>query len=153
MEQRFELRWSTEHGHRSLEVWELSHRDFTTRDFKPHRQVSLSHENVNRIRPALLEAMRANHLPPSTMAEWNVAPIRLDEEWGVRVGLMLRLVGPVKQQEKVQAMVEGVLAMGREEALYWYAKCFNGRGPHYTSGLRVCLAGGIGDDRSQAAAD
>lgn len=142
---RFELRWTIDHGRRTLEIWELAHRDYKTRDVKPQRLVSISGENLDRIRPALLEAVRALGLPPSVLAEWNGTPIRLNEEWGVRVALVAKLVGPVRNPAKVAALVDGVLDMSREEALYWFAKCFNGRGAYYTMGLRICLAGGVGE--------
>jgi hypothetical protein len=142
--ERFELHREIDHGRRTLEVWELIHRDFTTRDLKPSRLVSVSGENLERIRPAIMEALRANRLSQSSLAEWNTAPIRLDEEWGVRLGLLVKLVGPLKSQDRVRAMVEGVLTMSREESLFWFAKCYNGCGPQYTIGLRICLAEGIG---------
>jgi len=61
---------------------------------------------------------RATDLSPSRQA-----PLHLDEPAGVRLGLLLLAVKPLRKLSRIEAIASGVRAMSDEETYYWFSKC------------------------------
>jgi hypothetical protein len=62
-------------------------------------------------------------------------PLLLDEETGVRLGLLLLAVKPLSRLDRIEEIKEAVSAMSSEEAYYWYSRCTSGN-----SRERTCRA-------------
>jgi len=50
-------------------------------------------------------------------------PFDLNEETGVRLGLLFLAVKPVSKVERVEAIAQGIRRLTSEEAYYWFSKC------------------------------
>ena len=74
----------------------------------------------------ILELLRENGHPPSAIAKRKKRRLALEEEQGVRLGLLFQTLKPLRKTERMDAMIEGVRRMSAEEAYYWYSKTANG---------------------------
>ncbi len=88
----------------------------------------------------LVGLKRAGH-KPSELQRGRTAPFRLNEEDGVRIGVLFMAVKPLRKLGRIEAIGERVRAMALEELYYWYSKCTDAdgarRGRH---ALRVLIA-------------
>ncbi len=91
----------------------------------------------------LLEALRAGGYRATDLAHARRdRPFYLDEPTGVRLALILLAVKPLTRADRMEAVVQGIRAMGEEEAYYWFSKCSAGPGAlRAQRALRVLLAG------------
>lgn len=70
-----------------------------------------------------LQAVKASGSRPSALRRDRAQPFTLDEETGVRLGLLYHAVKPMRKLSRISAIGQATAAMGLEEAYYWYAKC------------------------------
>ena len=56
-------------------------------------------------------------------------PFDLEEEQGVRLGLLFMAVKPLRKYNRMDAISNRMRNMGSEEAYYWYSKCTSGDNP------------------------
>lgn len=64
----------------------------------------------------------------------------LTEEVALRLGLMLRVLAPMRSRDKMMACVMGIEEMGREEAAYWLGMALHRRNPQRVlAALRLLL--------------
>jgi hypothetical protein len=89
----------------------------------------------------VLAAVRAAGARPSDLRAGRKAPFPLDEERGVRLGLLLLAVKPLQKMSRIETIRNATAAMASEEAYYWYAKCSSPRdGARAQKALRILLA-------------
>jgi hypothetical protein len=92
----------------------------------------------------LLSALRANGYKATDLARaaGSERPFYLDELTGLRLALILLAVKPLTRHDRIEAIGQGVQAMGDEEAYYWFSKCSAGPDALWAQrALRVLLAG------------
>jgi hypothetical protein len=92
----------------------------------------------------LLTALRASGYRATDLARaaGSDDPFYLDELTGVRLALILLAVKPLTRHDRIEAIGQGVQAMGDEEAYYWFSKCSAGPdAPRAQKALRILLAG------------
>jgi hypothetical protein len=92
----------------------------------------------------LLTALRASGYKATDLARaaGSDDPFYLDELTGVRLALILLAVKPLTRHDRIEAIGQGVQAMGDEEAYYWFSKCSAGPGASRAQkALRILLAG------------
>ncbi len=53
-------------------------------------------------------------------------PLLLDEETGVRLGLLLLAVKPLSRLDRIEEVKDAICAMGSEEVYYSYSRCTSG---------------------------
>jgi hypothetical protein len=71
------------------------------------------------------------------------APFVLDEEMGVRLGVLLLAVKPLRKMSRIEAIRDATARMGREEAYYWFSKCTApDTGRRATKAFRILLSQG-----------
>ncbi|KAF0116660.1 MAG: hypothetical protein FD149_1352 [Rhodospirillaceae bacterium] len=64
----------------------------------------------------------------------------LDEESALRLGLLFRVLAPMRHRDRMRAVAEGVGAMGREEAAYWLGMAMHRKNPRRVlTALRILL--------------
>lgn len=64
----------------------------------------------------------------------------LDEETALVLGLLFRTLAPMRNRENMQACVDGIERMGREEAAYWLGMVMHRRKPRRVlQALRIVL--------------
>jgi hypothetical protein len=119
--------------------------DFTRSDPAPGAMwgIELGGDPLRAIADHLLHALRANGHKATDLARaaGSEAPFYLDELTGLRLALILLAVKPLSRHDRIEAIGQGVRAMGDEEAYYWFSKC--SAGPDATraqKALRILLA-------------
>ena len=111
--------------------------------------IELGGDPLRAVADHLLNALRANGYKGTDLARSAGAmgtpgekPFYLDELSGLRLALILLAVKPLARHERIEAIGQGVQAMGDEEAYYWFSKCSAGPdAPRAQRALRVLLAG------------
>ncbi len=105
------------------------------------RVVVLRGTNLQAVADHVLEALRRGGHKATDLSPRRREPFRLDEETGLRLGLLFLTVAPLSRLDRIEAISREVRTMPSEEAYYWYSKCTD---PHYSSraqhALRVLLA-------------
>jgi hypothetical protein len=92
------------------------------------------------VMPALLEAVRKSGHVKTVLSPTRRQSLVLDEEAGVRLGLLLLAIEGVVKSRRIEDMADGVAGMTGEEIYYWYAKLTGSEGGRYRRALRLFLA-------------
>lgn len=78
---------------------------------------------------------------PGDLARSRKAPFQLAEEPGVRLGLLMLAVKPLRKTSRMSDISEQVRAMTAEEAYYWFSKSTDAlAGRRCQKALRILLA-------------
>lgn len=65
---------------------------------------------------------------------------RISEDLALNLGLLFRVLAPMRSREAMRAVADGVEAMGREEAAYWLGMTMHRKNPRRVlSALRFLL--------------
>jgi hypothetical protein len=90
----------------------------------------------------ILAALKQSGHRPGELQRERKVPFEMEEEVGVRLGLLFMMVKPLSRGDRITAIAQGVKAMPIEEAYYWFSKCSQpqllGRS---RQALRILLAG------------
>lgn len=95
---------------------------------------------LERFEPRILRILRQRgvRLGPGTPGRRNVQG--LDEETALVLGLLFRTLAPMRNRDNMQACVDGIERMGREEAAYWLGMVMHRRKPRRVlQALRIVL--------------
>ena len=106
--------------------------------------IELGGDPLRAVADHLLNALRANGYKGTDLARaaGSDVPFYLDELTGLRLALILLAVKPLARHDRIEAIGQGVQAMGDEEAYYWFSKCSAGPdAARAQRALRVLLAG------------
>jgi hypothetical protein len=87
----------------------------------------------------VLEALRRSGNRSSDLHRRRKAPFELNEASGVRVGLLLLAVKPLRKGSRMEEVAAAIRGMSDEEAYYWFAKAAGSL--RAQRALRVLLAG------------
>ncbi len=105
------------------------------------RVVAVSGVNLQAVADHVLEALRRDGYKATDLSPRRRKPFRLDEETGLRLGLLFLTIAPLSRIDRIESISRELRAMPSEEAYYWYSKCTD---PFYSSraqqALRVLLA-------------
>ncbi len=106
------------------------------------RLASLSGGRLQGVADRVLQALKKNRYKATALSRGRSEPFLLNEETGVRLGLLFLAIGPIKRFERIEAISEGIRAMPSEEAYYWFSKCTaKGTSQRARRALRLLLAG------------
>jgi len=95
---------------------------------------------MERLRPALVNAVVASKHPRTVLSPTRRAPIGLSEDAGVRLALTILAAKPITKPRRVEEIRTGIDTMTSEEALYWYAQCTGQNSNRALRALRILLA-------------
>ena len=70
----------------------------------------------------LLDALRASGYRPGDLKRTRRPPFALPEAVGVRLGLLLMAVKPLRKTRRIEDVSMAVRELADDEAFYWYAK-------------------------------
>ncbi len=90
---------------------------------EPKRVVALSGDSLRAVADHVLEALRRSGYKVTDLSPRRREPFRMEEETGVRLGLLFLAVAPLSRMDRVEAISHELCAMPPEEAYYWYSKC------------------------------
>ncbi|MCD6328570.1 hypothetical protein J7M28_13590 [bacterium] len=71
----------------------------------------------------LVSTLRDSGYKPSSLKRSRKTPFALDEEAGVRLGLLFLAVKPLRKTTRIEHISNAVRNMGVEEAYYWFSRC------------------------------
>lgn len=71
----------------------------------------------------VLETLKKNGYRGSDLRPNRKTPFMIDEENGVRLGLLFLAVKPLRKLGRIEAISRAVRQMEPEEAYYWFSKC------------------------------
>jgi len=109
---------------------------------KPQRLVELAGDSLRAVADHVLEALRKSGYKVTDLSRNRRQPFLLDEETGLRLGLLFLAVKPLTRMDRVEAISSGLRAMLSEEAYYWFSKCTAGASAaNARRALRILLAG------------
>jgi hypothetical protein len=78
---------------------------------------------------------------PTDLARNRKLPFALSEEQGVRLGLLMLAVKPLRKMARMADVSEHIRGMTAEEAYYWFSKVTDaGQGRRSQKALRILLA-------------
>jgi ABC-type uncharacterized transport system YnjBCD ATPase subunit len=88
-----------------------------------------------------LATLRQAGYRASDLSKARTAPFLLDEDAGVRLGLLFIAAKPMRKSNRIEAISGAIWTMGLEEAYYWFSKCADGVGGRRARrALRLLLA-------------
>lgn len=82
----------------------------------------LGGNSLRAVADQVLDAIKRSGYRATDLQATRREPFRLDDESGVRLGLLFLAVKPVTKMDRVEAIAEGIRRMTSEEAYYWYSK-------------------------------
>jgi hypothetical protein len=92
------------------------------------------------VRQAIYQTLKENNYEPRTLASGRSAPYYiLSEDSGVNLAILFQAVQPLKKEEKIANIRDGIMAMSNEEAHYWFAKISNGKRRSALRAMRILL--------------
>ena len=103
----------------------ISRRKRTQDDVKPEHVVSIWGNPLVAAFPTIHQLIRAEGYRPSDLRPGRRTNLKLKEDCGVLLGLLMKAVKPLRKLTRIQAVIEGVEGMSREEAAYWFSKAIN----------------------------
>jgi hypothetical protein len=113
-----------------------------SRPAKPQRLASLASDPLRAVADHVLEALRKAGYKATDLSRERRKPFQLDEETGLRLGLLFLAVKPLTRMDRVEAISSALRAMPSEEAYYWFSKCTAGASAiNAQRALRILLAG------------
>jgi len=114
-------------GDSEIELWEMPS-PATPHLTSPQRIAGLRGRNLELVEHRVFR--RLNHAGvrlPRTADR--VRAYNLPEDLALRLGLLFRVLAPMRSRERMRSVTEGVEAMGREEAAYWLGMALHRRNP------------------------
>ncbi len=103
--------------------------------------VELGGSNLRAVANHVLETLRENGYKATDLNPSRREPFKLEEEWGVRLGLLFLSIKPLSKIDRVELISQGIRDMTSEELYYWYSKCTQKKsGKRAQKALRILLA-------------
>ncbi|WP_198375107.1 DUF7680 family protein [Neoroseomonas rubea] len=135
----FEVR-TVRHGpaDTEVEVWQLPSQA-SPQLTAPVRLAGLRGRNLGLVEHRVLKLLAAAGLKFNPRAGRKEALI-LPEDQALRLGLLFRVLAPMRSRDNIRAAAEGIEAMGREEAAYWLGMAMHRKNPRRVlTALRILM--------------
>ena len=71
----------------------------------------------------VLDALKKSGYRPTDLRRTRKAPFILPEHQGVRLGLLMLSVKPLRKLRRIETISDQIKDMSDEEAYYWFSKC------------------------------
>ena len=121
------------------EVWQLPGAA-TPRIVSPVRIAGLRGRNLELVEHRVLVRLSRSGIRLADGLGGGTRRYPVGEELALTLGLLFRALAPMRSREAMRAVVEGIEAMGREEAAYWLGMAMHRRRPRRVlCALRVML--------------
>ena len=106
------------------------------------RQVAFIHGTPMRaVMDQILTAIKHAGYRPSELSRGRKVPFLLSEEVGVRLGLLMLAVKPLRKSSRMTDISEQIQSMASEEAYYWFSKATDHQvGRRSQKAMRILLA-------------
>ncbi|BAZ91524.1 MULTISPECIES: DUF7680 family protein [Cylindrospermopsis] len=122
----------------SLEIYQLP-APATPHLKHPRRIAGLKGRNLALIENRLLRQLKFINIDLPNMQRGKKKEFEIDEENALRMGLMFRVLAPMRNRENMCCCAEGIEAMGKEEAAYWLGMAMHRKNPRRVLMALRCL--------------
>jgi hypothetical protein len=123
---------------RCLEIWQLPS-SATPHLKQPKRIAGLKGRNLSLIEPRLIRQLKVLEIDLSGLKKGQNKAFDLDEGSALRMGLMFRVLAPMRNRDNMRLCAEGIEAMGKEEASYWLGMAMHRKNPRRVLMALRCL--------------
>jgi hypothetical protein len=136
---RYELRVTRRGaGDLLLEVWQLP--SLATPEVKEAKYVGgLGGRNLALVEHRMLRQLKTVHVDVTRVRTGERLRFGLSETWALKLGLIFRVLAPMRHRGYIRACVEGIEAMPREEAAYWLGMAMHRKYPRRVLKALRCL--------------
>lgn len=122
-----------------LEVWQLP-APATPHLRSPVRVAGLRGRNLALIEHRMIRRLAQSGIGLGGLPLSDRRDFPLSEDAALTLGLLFRVLAPMRRRENMRAVAEGVEAMGREEAAYWLGMAMHRKNPRRVlTALRILL--------------
>ncbi len=137
---RYELRLRTSKGGESeLEIWQ-SPSPATPRLTAPEYVAGLKGSALRLIEPRLLRRLVRAKVNLGILNAEKTRAWKIDEDLALNLGLMFRVLAPMRNIDRIRQVADGVNEMSREEAGYWLGMAMHRKHPRRVlAALRLLL--------------
>ncbi|MEK7685239.1 MAG: hypothetical protein AAB466_07450 [Verrucomicrobiota bacterium] len=126
-------------GDTEMEVWQLPS-PATPKITAPVRVAGLSRRNLELVEHRVTRRLKQAGVPFESPALRLPRAWQLSEDIALTLGLLFRALAPMRSRDNLRAVVEGIEAMGKEEAAYWLGMAMHRKNPRRVlSALRILL--------------
>jgi hypothetical protein len=106
-----------------------------------HSVASVHGTPMRAVMDQILMTIKQAGYRPSDLSRSRKAPFLLSEELGVRLGLLMLAVRPLRKPSRMTDISEQVQSMASEEAYYWFSKATDHHlGRRSQKAMRILLA-------------
>ncbi|CAK0742090.1 hypothetical protein CCP2SC5_1150006 [Azospirillaceae bacterium] len=110
-----------------IQIWQMP--SIATPQIKePLRVAGLRGRNLDLIEHRVLRRLAAAGVKVDLVGSASKGRA-LDEETALRLGLLFRVLAPMRNRDRMRAIADGVEAMSREEAAYWLGMAIHRKNP------------------------
>jgi hypothetical protein len=121
-----------------MEVWQVPSR--ATPHLKaPVRIAGLRRRNFALVEHRILRRLAKDGIDMGGLTPRARRTFPLDEDLALHLGLLSRVLAPMRNRDNMRACAEGIEAMGREEAAYWLGMAMHRKNPRRVLMALRCL--------------
>jgi hypothetical protein len=137
---RYELRVrKLSAGDQELEIWQLP-AHATPHLKEPKRIAGLHGRNLALIEHRLIKQLSKNGVSLTGLKNGEKRRADIGEDEALRLGLLFRMLAPMRSRANMTACATGIEAMGKEEAAYWLGMAMHRKYPRRVlMALRILL--------------
>lgn len=123
---------------RRLEIWQMLS-SATPHLKQPKRVAGLKGRNLSLIEPRLIRQLKIVEIDLSGLKKGQEKVFDLDEVSALRMGLIFRVLAPMRNRDNMRLCAEGIKAMSKEEASYWLGMAMHRKNPRRVLMALRCL--------------
>jgi len=123
---------------RLLEIWQMPC-SATPHLKQPKRVAGLKGRNLSLIEPRLIRQLKVLEIDLTGLKLKEEKAFELDEASALRLGLMFRVLAPMRNRDSMRLCTEGIEEMGKEEASYWLGMAMHRKNPRRVLMALRCL--------------
>ncbi|MBE9242954.1 hypothetical protein IQ217_14725 [Synechocystis salina LEGE 00031] len=123
---------------RLLEIWQMPC-SATPHLKQPKRVAGLKGRNLSLIEPRLIRQLKVLEIDLAGIKSTQEKQFELDEVSALRLGLMFRVLAPMRNRDNMRLCGSGIEEMGKEEASYWLGMAMHRKNPRRVLMALRCL--------------
>lgn len=128
-------------GDTEMEVWQVPSRASPQLVGSGSKRIGgLYGRNLGLVEHRILKRLKSQGVDVLGVRTGEVLRRPIDEDLALQLGVLFRVIAPMRVRENVRAVAEGIESMGREEAAYWLGMAMHRRNPRRVlTALRTLL--------------
>ena len=137
---QYELRLRVRHGSEfELEIWQLPS-SATPRLTAPEYVAALKGAALRLIEPRIIKRLSRARINIGSLHSAKTRSWPIDEDFALNMGLLFRVLAPMRNLDRIRQVADGVDEMSREEAGYWLGMAMHRKHPRRVlAALRILL--------------